>query len=70
MDRMPVKHLHDTTANKNAAEQQADKIRNFWKAKGRPVNVWVELDQRSGLSEPLFIVRSDISLAGPQHERA
>ena len=60
MDRMPIKDLPDTTMDKDAAEQQAAKIRAIWKAKGEDVNVWVELDTRAHLNPPLYVVRSDI----------
>lgn len=62
MDRMPTKDLPDTTLDKEAAESQAQKIRNFWLARGEAVTVWVELDHRSGQPLPLYIVRSDITL--------
>jgi hypothetical protein len=60
MDRMPNKDLPDTTADKDAAEQQARKIKAYWAAKGQDVNVWVELDRRCALPIPLYVVRSDI----------
>lgn len=63
MDRMPTKYLPDTTADKEAAEQQAAKIRAYWAQCGKTVNVWVELDTRCALPQPLYVVRSDIATA-------
>lgn len=61
MDKIPLKDAPDATSNREAAEQQASKIRSFWAQRGKEVKVWVEQEWSGVSSLPLFVVRSDIA---------
>jgi hypothetical protein len=68
MDRVPIKDLPDTTADRAAAEQQASRIRAYWLKRGKVVKVWVEEDVRVFLPAPLYIIRSDIATSQEKYK--
>lgn len=61
MDKIPLKDAPDATSDKEAAQQQADKIKAHWARKGKEVNVWVEQEYSGVSNMPLYVVRSNIA---------